>query len=376
MKYIAIALMLCAIPAAAFAQDVSCNDCDHVAPYFKGNGGFIGTVADGADKVTFVAFCGSVSTTGEAQVHGATATQLFNHRNGLACDRDGGFLEIAGLEDGGWFWITDEMNSAVGSLVNMDVLGNMKTAPTSAGDGVTMSEGNGAVFVKELSTGRVGILPTILPEAPQDRPAICGPRYVASAEAYTDQQTSSCTLGDGGTKIRLLGRGQYGGNVHLSSRTVTREHSVGGQDITAMADLWVNESGSYSTADPATPALGWVGKGESNWLPNVAWGASLAGSAPGADISTAGVAIADTDSNGQAEITVSPSSSYCPTTPGSTQRTAVVNIVAGLASATGTTTAGAGANNLHPDLAADSRSGLHASTQLTVLCPPRAAANQ
>ena len=164
MKHIALALMLCAIPATAFAQSVSCNGCDHVAPYFKGNGGFIGTVADGGDKVTFVVFCGSVSTTGEAQVNGRTATQLFNQRNGLACDREGGSLEIAGLEDGGWYWITDDMNSAVGSLVRIDVLDNMPTHPTDPGsDDITLTPGKGAVFVKQASTGRVGILPTILP---------------------------------------------------------------------------------------------------------------------------------------------------------------------------------------------------------------------
>ena len=85
MKHIATALMLCAIPATGFTQDLSCNGCGHVAPYFRGSGGFIGTVADGVDQVTFVSFCGSVSTTGEAQVNGRTATQLFNQRNGLAC---------------------------------------------------------------------------------------------------------------------------------------------------------------------------------------------------------------------------------------------------------------------------------------------------
>ena len=360
MKHIAIALMLCAIPAAAFAQDVSCHDCDHVAPYFRGVGGFIGTVADGADEVIFVASCGSVITTGEAQVNGDTASQLFNHRNGLACDREGGSLEIAGLADGGWYWITDEMNSAVGSLVRKGVLDNTPTQPTDPGsDDIVLTRVSGAVFLKQTSTGRVGLLSTILPAPQEDRPAICGPRYSTRTESYSSQVASDCVLGDGGTRVRLLGRARYGGNVHLTSRTVTRDLAVGG-DITVRADLWLNESGSYSTADPATPALGWLGKGEGNWL-QATWTASLAGGAPGADLVGAAVAIADGDNDGQAEITVSPSATHCPVT--GTEYTATIDVVASTSTST---------NAVHPPVAATDE-GVSAMTRLTVLCPPRAA---
>ena len=363
MKHVTIALMICAIPATTFAQDVSCPDCDHVAPYFRGVGGFIGTVADGVDEVIFVASCGGVTTTGEAQIAGGTVAQLFNHRNGLACDREGGSLEIAGLADGGWYWITDEMNSAVGSLVREDVLDNTPTQPTDPGsDDITLTQVKGAVFVKQASTGRVGLLSTILPAPLEDRPAICGPRYSTRTESYSSQATSNCVLGDGGTKIRLLGRGRYGGHVHLTSRRVTRDNAEGGP-ITVLADLWVNESGSYSTADPVTPALGWVGKGEDNWL-QATWTASLAGGAPGADLAGAAAAIADSDNNGQAEITISPSATHCPAT--GTQYTATVDVVA----STNTST-----NNVHPAVDADDE-GVSAMTRLRVECPPRAAANQ
>ncbi len=364
MKHLTIALMLCAIPATAFAQDVSCPDCDQVVPYFRGVGGFIGTVADGVDEVIFVASCGGVTTTGEAQIAGGTATQLFTHRNGLACDRAGGALEIGGLEDGGWYWITDDMNSAVGALLREDVLDNTPTQPTDPGsDDIVLTQVKGAVFVKQASTGRVGILSTILPAPLEDRPAICGPRYSTRTESYSSQASSNCLLGDGGAKIRLLGRGQYGGHVHLTSRRVTRERAVGGRDITVLADLWVNETGSYSAADPIAPAIGWVGKGEDNWL-QATWTAPLAGAAPGPDLADAGVAIADSDNDGQAEITISPSAGYCPAT--GTQYTAMADVVA----STNTST-----NNVHPAVATNDE-GVSAMTRLTVVCPPRAVANR
>ena len=277
---------------------------------------------------------------------------------------EGGSLEIAGLEDGGWYWITDEMNSAVGSLIRRDVLDNTPTQPTDPGsDDIVLTQVSGAVFLKQTSTGRVGLLPSILPAPQEDRPAICGPRYSTRTESYSSQASSNCLLGDGGTKIRLLGRGRYGGHVQLTSGRATRERSVGGRDITVLADLWVNETGSYSTADPIAPAIGWVGKGEDNWL-EATWTASLAVAGPSADLAGAGVAIADSDSDGQAEITISPSATYCPVT--GTQYTPMIDVVA----STDTST-----NLVHPAVA-ENDEGVSAMTRLTVLCPPRVAANQ
>jgi hypothetical protein len=370
MKHITIALVLCAIPAMAFGQTVSCDDCTHAVSYYKGEGGLIATAADDAEMVTYVASCGGVTRTGELTATDGTVSMLFS--GDLACAADEGTLEVGPVMDGGWFWITDDMNSAVGTLVDMAVLDNETTAPTGAGPGVTMTAGTGAVFVKETSSGRVGILPNILPEPPTPAAAICGPRYSAATRGYTLQATARCMLGDGGTKIRLQGRGPYGGNVHLTTGTVTR-NNLGGGDIVVLADLWVNESGSYSTAATPTPNLGWIGKGTDNWLPQVSWGATLAGAAPGADIGGAGVAIGDSDPNGQAEVTVMPSATYCPAM--GTQYTAVINVVAGTNAAAGTSTSGTGTNDLHPAVAA-SRAGLHSAIQLTVVCPPRAAANQ
>ncbi len=182
MKHLLVAVAFFALPAAALAQSVSCQTCDHVVSYFRGEGGFIATVAEGVDEVVFVAFCGNVTTTGEVKTGGGTVAQLFTYRNGLACDEDDGSLEIAGVTDGGWFWITDDMSSAVGNLVAKDLFDAKGMALgdtveiTSAGDGVTMMAGKGAVYLKETASGRVGILPNILPEPPMDPASVCGPR--------------------------------------------------------------------------------------------------------------------------------------------------------------------------------------------------------
>ena len=396
---VAAALVLCAMPATVFSQQVDCRDCNHVAPWFRGEGGFIGTVAGEAEAVTFVASCGNVSITGKVEAEGGTVAQLFNHRNGLACDRDGGSLEIAGLEDGGWYWITDASNSAVGNLVSRDILNNKAVELTRAGPGVTMSTGRGAVFVKETSTGRVGILPNILPEPPAAAAVICGPRQSSSwPYAYDWQMTSSCMLGDGGTGIRLTGPGAYGTTATITNGMVYRPQAG---TITVTADLWLNESGSYSTDTSGTDSAptvasiqqGWAGKTASalgggsgtNWLDatfsasvNATVGAPVAIAADGST-TVAGVTQTNTGSTavgtnpvGQAVFTIGPDSSYCSS---SANHTAVVNIAA----------TPAATNTVHPAIATGNAAGLGRSaavaafsaiTQLSVVCAPASSANQ
>ena len=403
MKHIRVALVLCALPATALAQGVVCQTCDHVAPYFRGEGGFIATVAEGADEVVFVASCGNVTTTGEVEAGGGTVAQLFTWRNGLACDQDGGSLEIAGLEDGGWYWITDERNSAVGSLIGKDVLDNEPTEITSAGAGVSMTMGKGAVYLKETATGRVGILPNILPEPPMDPAAVCGPRANDDwPYAYDSQATRGCMLGGGRTKIRLTGPGSFGSTATITNGMVYRPEAG---TVTVTADLWVDESGSYSTAldnadsdGPSTASIqkGWAGKTASaqgpgsgtNWLTatfgasvDAAMGAPVTVPADGSD-EVAGVTVTNTgdtaitppgatDPNpvGQAVFTIAPDSSYCSRTA---NHTAVVNIRA--------VPGAADTNNIHPPVAVGRAAGLGTSsavatlaaiTQLRIVCPPR-----
>ena len=376
MKYIRVALLLCALPATALAQGVVCRTCDHVAPFFRGTGGFIATVAEGVDEVVFVAFCGNVTVTGEVEVQGGKVAQLFNHRNGLACDQDGGSLEISGLEDGGWYWITDDANSAVGSLIGKDILDNEPTAITSAGPGVSMTIGRGAVHLKETATGRVGILPNILPEPPAPDAVLCGPRYVARSESFSDQQADSCMLGDGGTRVRLTGPAAHGRRATITSGMVTRP-AIG--DVVVNADLWVNETGSISTADPATPALGWAGKDSAgaNWLntvftvaledapPGAAQAAALAGA--NVVLTNSGDSPVGTNPAGQAVITISASADYC---PASGERSAATVSIR----AAHTVAGNRNPNNLVPQPSALAGSGplaaFAAATRLTVVCPP------
>ncbi|MYD87507.1 MAG: hypothetical protein F4018_04380 [Acidobacteria bacterium] len=399
MKHILVAVAFGALPAAAFAQSVVCQVCDHVAPYFRGEGGFIATVAEGVDEVVFVASCGNVTTTGEIATGGGTVAQLFTYRNGLACDGDDGSLEIAGLDDGGWYWITDETNSAVGSLIRRDVLDNKPTEIASAGAGVSMTMGKGAVYLKETATGRVGILPNILPEPPAPDAVVCGPRTNSSwPYAYDRQMASNCTLGGGRTKIRLTGPGSFGSTATITNGMVYRPEAG---TITVSADLWVDESGSYSTdtsgADsaPSVESIqkGWAGKTASaqgagsgtNWL-TATFGATVDAAVGAAETvpadgsaDVAGVTVTNTgntaitppgatDANpvGQAVFTIAPDGDYCSRT---NNHAAVVNIAAT-----------PGTNAIHPAVATGEDAGLGRSsavsafaqiTQLRVVCPPQ-----
>ena len=394
MKHILVAVVLCALPATAVAQSVVCQACDHVAPYFRGEGGFIATVAEGVGEVVFVASCGNVTTTGEVEAGGGTVAQLFTWRNGLACDRDDGSLEIAGVEAGGWYWITDEMNSAVGSLIGKGILDNEPTEIAGAGAGVSMTMGRGAVYLKETATGRVGILPNILPEPPAGPATVCGPRANSSwPHAYDSQATGSCMLGGGRTKIRLIGPGAHGATMTITNGMVYRP-SAG--TVTVSADLWVDESGSFSTATdnadgtgPSAASIqkGWAGKTASaqgagsgaNWL-TATFGASVeaavgvpeevpddgSSAVAGVTVTNTGATAIDANPVGQAVFTIGPDSAYCSRT---NDHTAVVNIAAT-----------PGTNAIHPAVATGADAGLGRSsavaafaqmTQLRVVCPPR-----
>ena len=405
MKHILVAVAFLALPATALAQSVVCQACDHIAPYFRGEGGFIATVAEGVEEVVFVASCGNVTITGEVGPGAGTVAQLFTYRNGLACDGDDGSLEISGLEDGGWYWITDARNSAVGSLIRKDVLDNEPTGITDAGAGVSMTMGRGAVYLKELRTGRVGILPNILPEPPADAAVICGPRQNTSwPNAYDRQMTSSCMLGNGRTTIRLVGPGSFGSSATITNGMVYRPNSG---TVTVTADLWLNETGSYSTAtdndDSTGPTAasiqkGWAGKTASaqgsgsgeNWL-TATFGLSVNatvgvptvvpvdGSAAVAGVTLTNVGDTSTTSGraggdapvGKAVFTVGPDSAYCSRTA---NHTAVVNVAAIPAAADATPT-----NEVHPAVATGRAAGLGSSaalasvgaiTQLRIVCPP------
>lgn len=214
-NYLMFALMMGAIASVAFGQvgvadpvtatiDCPADEC-HVAPYFKGEGGFIGEIADGFDEVAFVVDCGIVNTSGTAEPNSdGIVAELLVMDNGLAC-ADGGSVEIHGLMDGGWYWINDTDNSAVASLIAKDALGNAATAPANpGGTDITLDtpEDGMTSIIKQASTGRIGILHHILPEPTAAPASICAPVWWAPHDRYY-QRDSSCMLGDGSTKIVL-----------------------------------------------------------------------------------------------------------------------------------------------------------------------------
>ena len=251
MKHITIALVLCAIPAMAFGQDVECTACTHEVSVYMGEGGLIAT-ADGAEKVTYVATCEGVTRSGEltANDDGVVST-LLNMDNGLAChgthEKNG--FQLGPIMDGGWYWITDDMHSAVGNLVSQDILENETTDITSAGDGVTMTMGKGAVHLKETSSGRVGILPNILPvmEMEPEMATPCGFAGAGTTASPFTRRDSSCMMGDGGTMfLATYGNSITGATTRvMGGDTVTRPGGTG--MITITIDLWGNGTGAFLT---------------------------------------------------------------------------------------------------------------------------------
>ncbi len=223
-----------------------------------GNGGLIAE-ADGADMVAWVATCGGVTHHGELEPNAAGMVMLQFTDSGVVCNAEESRLQIGPVKDGGWFWITDDTNSAVGALVSHDILDNAETGITNAGPGVTMTMGRGAVLLKEASTGRVGLLPNILPAPPAAPLRKCGYNDggAAASPRYT-RRTTACAMGDGGTIILATVTDPITGvTVRIpDGGTVTRPAAGASGTVTVIADLWMNGSGHYTTAPGGNPRLG------------------------------------------------------------------------------------------------------------------------
>ena len=250
MKHITIALVLCAIPAMAFGQTVSCDDCTHEVSVYMGGGGLIAT-ADDADMVSYVATCGGSSRFDELAANDdGVVSMLFE-----PCLSEGGSFKIGPIMDGGWYWITDDMNSAVGNLVAMDILDNDTVDITDAGDSVDMTMGKGAVYLKHTS-GRVGILPNILPEPPATPLRKCGFSGAATAASPAVPVNTGCALGDGGTTVLATStNGITGATVRIMDKGSINRPG-GTASVSILVDLWGNGSGHYVTTHDATTGNG------------------------------------------------------------------------------------------------------------------------
>ena len=383
MKHILVASALCALPAATFAQGVVCGACDHVAPYFRGEGGFIATVAEDADEVTFVASCSNVTITGVVAPGAGKVAQLFTYRNGLACDGKDGSFEIAGVEDGGWYWITDDMNSAVGNLVSKDVLDNETVKLTSAGDSVSMSKGMGAVFLKEAATGRVGILPNILPEPPMEALRKCGAddqgstgksatATVEAADARFTRRTSKCEMGDGGTITYATTTNTFTGATTrvMDKSTIVRPSGTG--NVVVTIDMWGNGSGHFATATTGVHAL--LGqpaaaagalRGTARYT-GVTYTARLGSGPTGSDFVDAtangGITMDTSTTANVVTFTIAADPAYCKSTAPVANNPAPVSVTALMATATD-------AAQVTPSIARNARSTAVGGISFTVVCP-------
>lgn len=144
------------------AVTVNCapsDDCQLI-PWFRGEGGLVGTRMNADEDVNYVAECGSVTTTRTAPTDdGGIVRLLFTFDNGLACASAGGRFRIANLAPGGWYWIHDGTDSAVASLIHQDAVRASRIDPVDPGGVVMTKSANGAAtFVKHEPTGRVGLL--------------------------------------------------------------------------------------------------------------------------------------------------------------------------------------------------------------------------
>ncbi len=259
MKHTLMALALCAMPPMAVGQvTTTCAGCTHALSHYMGSGGFIATATEGTKKVTWLSQCGGVTRTGELVPNAdGVVSALFSEENGHACMAEKASFELGPIMDGGWFWITDEMNSAVGLLVDKEVHKALKDDAikiASAGDGVKMTAGMGAVYLKETATGRVGILPNILPK-PITPLRKCGYTTGGTAAAPTySRLTTSCQLGDGGAVlVATIANPVTGTMVRLEKGgAVVRPAGTG--VLSMVIDLWGNGSGHFRTIPaPGSP---------------------------------------------------------------------------------------------------------------------------
>lgn len=211
MKPVSLCLTLTlALAGAAPAQDAVSEaivsvgfDCPegecHVLPWFRGEGGFIGRIQPELDSVTYYAVCGDAGVSRSLMPDDVgIVTALFGPRSGLGCERDDGALQIHGLMDGGWYWVNDEENSAVSFLMPKAVLSNRKITPANPGwPGLTFTaSGDRSVsFVREVASGRVGILPHLLPLPGAPQPPRCGHYKEGDGDdEVTRQRTNDCLL--------------------------------------------------------------------------------------------------------------------------------------------------------------------------------------
>ena len=364
MKHIMIALVVCAIPAMAFGQTVSCEDCTHDVSIYTGDGGLIAE-ADGVDKVTWVAECGKITRFGELEANDEGIVMVQFKDADLVCNADESRFQLGPVRDGGWHWLTDDTNSAVGALVNQGVLDNERTDIADPGPGVTMSNGRGAVLLKETATGRLGLLPDILPQKLTSPNRRCG--YGLSGRLL-----KRCIMGDGGAMLQATSTNAVTlATVRIrNGGVVTRPAAGATGTATVLVDLWMNNSGHFSN-DPLTATLGhrafvMTKKRADNRLTGVTYTVK-AGSAPtlteGSGTAVAGVTYEDYEDDAVA-INIGADTQFC----GGTANVSLPVAVTATINDTGAVT-------VTPNVKRNA-AGVAAEMSFTVVCPSASAAGQ
>ena len=384
MKHITIALVLCAIPAVALGQSVSCDDCTHVMSVYYGDGGVIAE-ADG-DMVTYVATCEGVTRSGELMPNDdGMVAMLLDHDNGLAChgDDDGNGFEIGPIMDGGWYWLTMATNSAVGGLVSKDVLDNDTVDIADAGEGVMTMMGKGAVLLTETSSGRTGLLPNILPEPPMDALRNCGfddkgstgttaTAVANAADARFVRRTSKCALGDGGSIVLATTTNSFTGATTAVADKSTLVRPGGTGSVVVTIDLWGNHSGHFTTAVDqhallGQPAVAMTALRGIARMTDVTYTARLGTGPTGAAFENAtaqaGITMDTSTTTNVVTFTIAAEEDYC-SDDNNHSATVSVNAVLG----------DTGAASVTPSRSRARTSNVAGSTSFTVVCPSGSAA--
>ncbi len=360
------------------------GDC-HVVPIAGGSGGLVGRAKPGVDKVDAFLVCRGADGTKVVQRElvpesGGLVSALFGFDDGsnetLVCGADeDAELELRGLTDGGWYWLHDELNTAVAPMMAKDVLGNRKITPVNPGSPdivIQPNKAGTASFLTDRTSGRVGILPHVLP-VPDEDIAACGPEEdgeeMDGTTKYKARETN-CLLGDGGTVVAVH-TVEGTGRAPVRGARVVRPVS-GTKELTV--SLWLNGTGSvvYGDSDEYAPTFGWLGIEDEDGAAPLAvadWNVSLPEAGPEAVLAAAGIVLGDADSaSAYRTLTVSASADYCPAVG------RLTDLKVRVRAASTSDTDGTALNPVRPPIRhSDDLDGAAAETLFDLVCPPRSA---
>ncbi len=325
----AICFCMAAGPLEGQTVTVDCEEGEcHVVPYATGTGGFVGRARNPSEGVLAILLCRGAGTTKVVTRElvpgpGGVVSTLFGVDDGrhdaFFCylDEDA-TIEIRGLLDGGWYWLTDDSNTAVAPLLSRDVLDNRKVPPVNPNSPDIRIEPNRAgtaSFVKQLSTGRVGVLSHVLPE-PESRIEPCGPVEEGESEDGSPRHAAretGCVMGDGGTSVGLHTYG-VGGRAPLRGGRVVRPETGA---LRLAVSLWLNGTGSVVYGDPDEFPLtfGWPGIEGAHPL-YTEWEAGLLDAGVDPSLEDAGIDATAFEmppgDDGYLDLLIGPSEAYCP----------------------------------------------------------------